>query len=118
MSFQRYRCRAYTAQRCHGCLIRNAAGMFVTNGVHNHPNDRATVLKYQFMNWCRQEAVNSNIPLYSIYLLALRQFPGRPPVQFPSIRSSLYRARHASVPENPRDAQHYAELIAANNRYR
>ena len=52
--------------------------LFFTPGVHKVPVSKcavkikiATVLKYQFMNWCRQEAVKTNIPLYSRLMRSL-----------------------------------------------
>ncbi|KAK4037739.1 hypothetical protein OUZ56_029768 [Daphnia magna] len=43
-------------------------------------------------------------------------FPGHPPVQFVTIRTTLYRARQQKV--NRTNAQHFADLMNANQRYR
>ena len=113
----RYRCKCYRTRNCRASLIR-VDGQFITNGVHNHPNHSMLIRRYLFTDWCRQEAANTNVAPYSIYLSALRQFPGRPPVRWRSIASSVYRARHANVPPIPTSPEHYAELISNYPRYR
>ncbi|KAK4017070.1 hypothetical protein OUZ56_028747 [Daphnia magna] len=114
----RYRCSRYLTRRCTASLTCNEQGVFSTNGFHNHEDDQLEIIKFEFMDWCRQQAANTNVPLHTIYMSALRRFPGRPPVQFVGIRSTLYRARQQNVPVNPRNAQHFADLINANQRYR
>ncbi|KAI9557179.1 hypothetical protein GHT06_016987 [Daphnia sinensis] len=114
----RYRCSRYLTRRCTASLICNEQGIFSPSGFHNHENDEVLIIKFEFMDWCRKQAANTNIPLHTIYMSALRRFPGRPPVQFVAIRSTVYRARQQNVPVNPSNAQHFADLINSNQRYR